>query len=112
MEVRLAGIATPNILTKGEAPEDVYRQRAREYLVELLLDKVVQINGYDTDSENRVVAEVYLNGLNINLEMLRAGFAEVYHEQLYRDLNLGPYRRMETEARNAGRGMWALGGRQ
>jgi micrococcal nuclease len=111
MEVRLAGIATPNILTKGEAQEDVYSQRAREYLAELLLDKVVQINGYDTDSENRVVAEIYLNDSNINLEMLRAGFAEVYHEELHRELDLEPYRRAETEARNAGRGMWASGGR-
>jgi micrococcal nuclease len=111
MEVRLAGIATPHIPAKAEARGDVYRQRAREYLAGLLSNKVVQINGYNTDSENRVVAEVCLNDRNINLEMLCAGFAEVCHEELHRDLDLEPYRRAETEARKAGRGMWASGGR-
>ena len=111
MKVRLAGIATPPGM-RGEGSQGIsHNQRTREYLGELLLHKVVRIRAYGSDIEDRVVAEIYLNGRNINLEMVRAGFAEVYRERLHKDLDLEPYRRAEQEARKAGRGMWASGDR-
>lgn len=105
----MAGIAMPQGVRVGGSQGASLGQKARGYLDELLLNKIVRIRAYGSDTENRVVAEIYLNGRNINLEMVRAGFAEVYREGLPKDLDLEPYRRAEQEARKAGRGMWASG---
>jgi micrococcal nuclease len=111
MEVRLAGIATPQGVWGGGSQGLTHGQEARKYLTELLLHKIVRIRAYGSGSDGQVVAVVYVDGRNINLEMIRAGFAEVYSEELHKDLDLGPYRRAEQEAIKAGRGIWALVGR-
>jgi micrococcal nuclease len=46
---------------------------------------------------------------NVNLEMVRAGLAEVYRGPPAKGLNLEPYWKAEKEAREAGREMWSLG---
>jgi len=111
MKVRLAGITLQQDMRRWGSKRIVHSEKARQYLAGLLLNKIVRIRAYGSDMENRVVAELYLNGRNINLEMVRAGFAEVFSGGLYRELDLEPYRRAEQEARKAGRGMWALDGR-
>ncbi len=107
----MAGIATPQGVRGRGSQGASLGQKARGYLEELILNKIVSVRAYGTDMEDRVVAELYLDGRNINLEMIRAGFAEVYSERLHKYLDLEPYRRAEEEARKAGRGMWALVGR-
>ena len=50
------------------------------------------------------------NGKNINLEMPRAGLAEVYcGGKPAAGLNLEPFWQAEEVAKKAGRGMWSLG---
>ena len=107
----MAGIDTPQGVWGGEGKRVTPGKKARQYLEELLLHKIVNIRTYGSRSDGWVVAVVYLDGRNINLDMVRAGFAEVYSEGLHKDLDLGPYRRAEQEARRAGRGMWASGER-
>ncbi len=107
----MAGIATPQGVWGGGSKRDTHSKKARQYLAELLLRKIVYIRAYGSGSDGWVVAVVYLDGRNINLEMARAGFAEVFSEGLHKDLDLEPYRRAEEEARKAGRGMWGSGGR-
>ena len=111
MEVRLAGIAAPQGVWGGGNKRVTHSKKARQYLAKLLLHKIVHIRAYGSGSNGWVVAVVYLDGRNINLDMVRAGFSEVYSEGLHKDLDLEPYRRAEEEARRAGRGMWASGGR-
>jgi endonuclease YncB( thermonuclease family) len=41
--------------------------------------------------------------------MIRAGLAEVYRGKSPGQLDLEPYRKLEVEARNAGRGVWSQG---
>lgn len=107
----MAGIATPEILRREGSQGSLYRQCARDYLTTLILNEIVHIKGYGLDSYNRVLAVVYINGKNINLEMLRAGLAEVCRKELPKGLDLGPYRSVEAEARKARRGIWVLGKR-
>ena len=57
----------------------------------------------------RILGVVYLNGKNINLEMIRAGLAEVYRGGRPRGLNLDPFWLAEKEASEALRGIWSLG---
>jgi endonuclease YncB( thermonuclease family) len=41
--------------------------------------------------------------------MLRAGLAEIYQGKSPNALDLESYRKLEVEARNAGRGVWSQG---
>jgi len=43
----------------------------------LILNKVVDIRGYGLDRYNRILGVIYLNSKNIDLEIIRAGLAEV-----------------------------------
>jgi endonuclease YncB( thermonuclease family) len=52
---------------------------------------------------------IYINGKNINLEMVKQGLAEVYRGKPPRGFNPAPYHEAEREARAANRGMWSLG---
>jgi endonuclease YncB( thermonuclease family) len=55
------------------------------------------------------LAEVFVDGNNVNLEMIKAGLAEVYRGTPAPGHNMEPYRLAEEVARKAGRGMWVLG---
>jgi len=75
----------------------------------LVLNKTVDIKGYGLDRYERLLGVVFLNGKNINLEMIQAGLAEVYRGKPPGALDLGPFWQAEKEAREAKRGMWAQG---
>ena len=49
--------------------------------------------------------------LHINVEMVRAGLAEVYRGEKPRGLDMNPYWKAEEQARAAKKGMWSLGGK-
>jgi len=78
-------------------------------LAELVLNKTVDIREYGPGSNNRILGVIYLKGRNINLEMVKAGLAEVYRGLAPHKFPLVPYWQMEREARDDGRGMWSLG---
>ena len=61
------------------------------------------------DRYGRVLGVIYLDGKDINLEMVRAGFAEVYRGKTRPDFHLMPYHAAEREARNLQKGMWSAG---
>ena len=50
-----------------------------------------------------------VGGKNVNLEMVKAGLAEVYRGKPPRGFDVGPYRTAETDAKKSGKGMWSLG---
>lgn len=108
IKVRLVGIDAPETPRRKREPGQPHSQRAKKYLAALILNRTVEIKGYGLGPYNRVLGEVYINGKNINLEMLRAGLAEVYRGKPPRGLNLSPYWEAEKEARRDRRGMWSL----
>ena len=63
---------------------------------------------YSLDQIGQTLGVVYVDGNNVNLEMVAAGFAEVYEEKTAEDLDLGPYWEAEKEAKKAFRGIWEL----
>jgi micrococcal nuclease len=106
MEVRLAGTIIPQGPRIEEGQEQIYNRRARKYLTELIKNKVVDVKAYGVDERGRILAEVYSGGLNINLEMIRAGVAVVDQVKPATVFDLQPYFRVEEEARQAQRGVW------
>ncbi len=101
-----AGNVTEKVRLNGiDAPE--YKQpsgaESREYLSGRILYKQVRVEGRSRDRYGRLLGTVYLGTENINLTMLREGWAWDYVQY-----NAGAeYTKAEREARAAKRGLWA-----
>ncbi len=101
--VRYIGIDTP----EREKP---YYQEARQCNQELVADRIVRLEADVTDKDkyNRLLRYVYVDGLFVNAELVRQGYAEVYPEDLFPDNKYyGLLKEAEEEARQARRGIWA-----
>jgi len=109
--IRLVGIDAPEKSRKKHDPGQPFSQASTKYLVSLVLNKYVDIVSYGTDRYNRTLAVVYVDGKNVNLEMVKAGLAEVYRGKPASGFDNDPYQKAEDKARQTGAGMWSLGDR-
>jgi endonuclease YncB( thermonuclease family) len=109
IKVRLAGIDAPETSKRKHQPGQPFSDASKKFLAGLVLNKDVEIKGYGLGPNNRIIGEIFVDGKNINLEMIRAGLAEVYQGKSPGRLDLESYRKLEVEARNAGRGVWSQG---
>jgi endonuclease YncB( thermonuclease family) len=109
IKVRLVGIDAPETSKKKREPGQPYSQKATKHLVSLVLNKIVDVKGYGTDRYGRILGVVFVNGKNVNIEMIKAGLAEVYRGKQPKYLNIKIYQNTEAEAKEAKRGMWVLG---
>ena len=109
IKVRLIGIDAPETSRKKHQPGQPYSDKAKERLASLVLNKYVEIKGYGLGPYNRILGVVFIDGQNVNLEMLRAGLAEVYRGKPPHGFNLNTYKQTELEARDSGRGIWSQG---
>jgi endonuclease YncB( thermonuclease family) len=107
--VRLVGIDAPETSRKKNEPGQPYSRKATKYLASLVLNKTFTIKEYGTDRYKGILGVVFVNGTNINLEMVKAGLAEVYRGKQPRYFNPKIYQGAEAEARKANRGIWSLG---
>jgi len=109
--VLLAGIDAPEIASRGQDQHQPFGQKAKRYLEKTILNKTVEIKGYGIGQYpyNHLIGEIFLDGLNINIELLKEGLAEVLHEMPPTGLVVTPYIEAEEEAKRAGRGIWSLG---
>jgi len=67
----------------------------------------VKLDILDIDKYRRMVGIVYLGGRNINLEMVKEGYAEAYIEYL-KDPYKKDFLKAEREARLLKKGIWSL----
>ena len=109
IKVRLVGIDAPERASRGGGASQPFCEESGRFLASLILDKVVDVQGHGTDHYNRVLAVVYIRGLNVNIERLRAGLAETYKGRIPKSLNLAPFRHVEKQAQEGAHGMWRLG---
>jgi micrococcal nuclease len=107
--IRLVGIDAPEISHKKRDPSQPYGQAATKYLAGLVLNKTVEIKEYGLDRYGRTLGVVFLGGKNVNLEMVKAGYAEVYRGTPAAGFDNAPYWKAEEEARGAKKGMWVQG---
>lgn len=96
VQIRLAEIDTPE---KGEP----YSNAARQALSRMVRDRDIAVRLFDVDKYDRIVGRVFVDGTDVNAELVRMGLAAVYcrfakDQELY-DL--------EAEARAARRGLWS-----
>ena len=105
--VRLIGIDAPELRNNPYNQAHALGAPAALYLAQLVageaVDLVLGVKG--RDRYGRLLAYVYLDGLFINLEMVRAGYAVTY--TVPPDVaHAEEFRAAEREARAAGRGLW------
>jgi endonuclease YncB( thermonuclease family) len=105
LRIRLVGIDAPEI-RHGRAPGQPFGAEAHDYLKRLVEDRPVRVESLGPDVYRRLLAVIWVGETNVNLEMVRAGLAEVYRGarcQVYcRELE-----EAERDARRLRRGMWA-----
>ena len=75
---RLAGIDTPELKTKNEK-EKIAAIKARDFLRECVLDKVVKIECGEFDKYGRLLVTVFYEGVNVNLDLISKGYAIAYN---------------------------------
>jgi endonuclease YncB( thermonuclease family) len=109
IDVRLAGIDAPELCPQEKELAQPFSREAKEYLKKLILNKWVSIKSYGEKRYTLLWGEIFFEGKNVNLEMLRAGYAEVYRGKSPPKLSLAPYFEAEKEAKAAKRGIWAQG---
>ena len=95
--IRLAEIDTPE-------KNQPYGKKAKKALSDFIFGKTVRIEVETIDRYGRTVGTIFLNDLNINKEMVKAGHAWVY-VQYARDKTLFD---LEKNARENQSGLWAL----
>ncbi|MFH2059923.1 MAG: thermonuclease family protein [Pseudomonadota bacterium] len=104
-KIRMVGIDAPEIGYEGQESQP-FSQRSKKYLQTFIDQKQVLLKSYGIGGYNRQLAEVFLDDKNINLEIIRAGLAEVYQGKLPKTLDSKSYLEEELKAKNARVGMW------
>ena len=95
-KIRFHGVDSP----ERDQPHGLVAHRA---LSSMVAGKTVGIVVIDTDQYGRTLGVVYLEGVNVNLTMVKAGHAWWYRQYAGRDPEL---RAAEQDARGAQRGLW------
>jgi endonuclease YncB( thermonuclease family) len=107
--IRLVGIDAPEVSHKKREPGQPFSQQATKYLAGLVFNKSMDIKEYGHDRYGRTLAVVVLDGKNVNLAMVRGGFAEVYRGEHAKGFDPTPYLEAEKKARARREGIWVHG---
>ncbi|WP_419662718.1 thermonuclease family protein [Desulfosarcina variabilis] len=107
--IRLVGIDTPEKTRKKNEPGQPYSQKATKFLAGLALDKQVSIESYRTDRYGRILGVVWLGQMNVNLEMVRNGYTEVYRGRPAKGFDNDSYLQAEAQAKAGKLNIWSLG---
>ena len=109
IRVRLLLIDAPELAQEKDEEGQPYSQQAKKFLINLILNKTVDIKGNSLDKYNRLLGMVSLGDKNINLEIIKNGLAEVHYDKLPSGIDIIPFLATEREAREASKGIWSLG---
>lgn len=97
VKIRLGEIDTPE---SGQP----YGKRAKQELSELAFNKTARVKVQDIDRYGRTVGRVFVDGLDVNAEMVKRGAAWVYRKYA-KDAGLF---KLEEQAKREKRGLWSL----
>ncbi len=98
-KIRLYGIDTPE---KSQA----YGKKAKQFTANLVAGKAVEVKVYDTDRYGRSVGVVFVDGTNVNREIIKNGFAWQYQRYCKKSF-CDDWLKLERQARSNGVGLWS-----
>lgn len=100
--VRLAGIDAPE-------SDQAFGQTSKMNLSSMVLNRTITVFSHKNDQNGRPVGKVFCEGIDVNLEQIKAGFA--WHSKKYQneqsDIDRTTYANAEAAAKAAGLGLWA-----
>ena len=80
-KIRLACIDTSEL--RGAKANPIQAKEARDYLNSLIAGKDVDIRRFTKDKYGRTVAELSINGINVQRKMVTKGYAKIYSKYAY-----------------------------
>lgn len=105
LKIRLVGIDAPET-KKGSKEGQPFGEEARTELNKLVEGKPVTLKVYGTDAFGRNLAEIFVGTTNVNLEMVKNGYAEAYKGRPPAGLSADSYLEADWSARTAKKGIW------
>lgn len=106
LKARLAGIDAPEG-NKSNSKKQPLADESREYLEYLILNKRVTLKVLSIDKYYRALVIVFADGINVNLEMVKAGYACIYREHnAYYDKYYHLFNNAEIFAKKRLNGIW------
>jgi micrococcal nuclease len=108
LKLRLLEIKAPEI-PRGRKRGESYGKEARDFLARLLEGKTLRVWIYGEGRTKEFLAVLWAETINVNLEMVRQGLAEVRRDDhCRRDCpELEGLEEAQMQAQRARRGMWA-----
>ena len=97
IKVRLHGIDAPE-------SKQAFGSRSKQELSALAFGKQVTVEVMDKDRYGRTVGRVFVGTMDVNVEMVRRGFAWWYRSYAKKDMELSA---AEAAAKGSRRGLWA-----
>jgi endonuclease YncB( thermonuclease family) len=100
IKVRFAGIDTPE-------KKQAYGQAAKKYVKGLIAGKTVRVEPVTIDRYGRTVGYIWLNGKEINLKIVAAGYAWMYRQYSPKPKSrAAKYHNAEASAKVRKAGLW------
>lgn len=98
----------------GDKPAQIgqpFGNEAKKELSDLVggLGSIITANITEIDRYGRSVATIYKDDLNINLEMIKKGFAEIYAKYMPDKKTFDTYSTAQSNAQKTGAGVWMQG---
>lgn len=73
----------------------------------MVLNQDVSIESYGKDQYDQILGVVYVGQKNVNLEMVRNGYAEVYRGKPAKGINSDPYWQAEEQVKAEKLNIWS-----
>ena len=93
IKVRLFGIDAPEL-------KQPYGKKSKQFLVNLVAGQMVEVEESGEDRYKRMIGTIYLNGTDINAQMVENGYAWVYRKFSKK------YTPQESKAKKQSLGLW------
>jgi endonuclease YncB( thermonuclease family) len=98
VKIRLYGIDSPE-------KKQSFGQAATKHTADMIAGKAVEIEEVDRDRYGRTVGIVLIGGMNVNQELVKNGYAWVYHQYCRRP-ECRNWQSLEREAQAKKIGLW------
>jgi endonuclease YncB( thermonuclease family) len=103
-KIRLWGIDAPEIGHGRRRAGQPYGTKAKDALGDKIHGKQVSVETHGTDKYGRTLGTIFVDGRNVNQEMVAEGFAWWYERFAKHAKELAA---AQEQAQSAGRGLWA-----
>lgn len=108
VKVRLVGIDAPEFKHSKKGETQPIAAESKEFINKLIVGKSVTLRKISTDIYKRELGEIFIGDTNVNIAMIKAGYAEKYQGRLPSEVDAQAYSDAEDLAKKEKKGIWSL----